>query len=144
MAGTTPGRGRQRVLALAATAPFTLYVLAFLGLPLAAVAAGAFRSPAGGFTVTNLKIATSGLYLHGLWITLWLALLTSVVPAVVGLLIAYAVHTARRGTVLRRIVVTASGVFANIGGVPLAFLFIATVGSTGLVTGWLSAIGINP
>ena len=144
MAGTTPARGRQRVLALAATAPFTLYVLAFLGLPLAAVTAGALRSPAGGFTFTNLRIATGGSYAHGLWITLWLALLTSVIPAILGFLIAYAVHTARRGALLRRVVVTASGVFANFGGVPLAFLFIATIGSTGLVTGWLSTLGLNP
>ena len=144
MAGTPPGRGRQRAITLAATAPFTLYVLAFLGLPLAAVAVGAFTSPAGGFTLGNLSTATRGTYLHGLWITLWLAVLTSVAPGILGLLIAYAVHTARRGALLRRVVVTASGVFANFGGVPLAFLFIASIGSTGMVTGWLSAIGLNP
>ena len=39
---------------------------------------------------------------------------------------------------------TASGVFANFGGVPLAFLFIATLGSTGVVTRWLTAVGLNP
>lgn len=144
MAGTAPARGRQRAVTLAAIAPFTLYVVAFLGLPLAAVAAGALEAPAGGFTLTNLKVATGGSYLHGLWITLWLAVLTSVVPGILGLLVAYAVHTARRGSVLRRVVVTASGVFANFGGVPLAFIFIAAIGSTGLVTGWLSAIGFNP
>ncbi len=144
MARTTPARGRQRVITLAATAPFTLYVVAFLGLPLAAVAVGAFQSPAGGFTLNNLRIATQGSYLHGLWITLWLAVITAVVPAILGLLIAYAVHTARRGALLRRVVVTASGVFANFGGVPLAFLFVAAIGSTGLVPGWLGAIGLNP
>jgi putative spermidine/putrescine transport system permease protein len=42
------------------------------------------------------------------------------------------------------VVVTASGVFANFGGVPLAFLFIATIGSTGLVSGWLKALGFDP
>ena len=40
-------------------------------------------------------------------------------------------------------VTTASGVFANFGGVPLAFIFIATIGTTGLATGWLNDIGIN-
>ncbi len=34
--------------------------------------------------------------------------------------------------------------FANFGGVPLAFLFIATLGSTGMVTQWLTDIGLNP
>jgi putative spermidine/putrescine transport system permease protein len=46
--------------------------------------------------------------------------------------------------VLRRCVITASGVFANFGGVPLAFLFIATLGSTGMVTTWLTDLGLNP
>jgi putative spermidine/putrescine transport system permease protein len=45
--------------------------------------------------------------------------------------------------VLRQIAITASAVFANFGGVPLAFLFIASFGSSALVTGWLSDIGLN-
>jgi len=36
--------------------------------------------------------------------------------------------------VLRQVAITAAGVFANFGGVPLAFLFIATIGSSGLVS----------
>jgi putative spermidine/putrescine transport system permease protein len=34
-------------------------------------------------------------------------------------------------------------VFANFGGVPLAFLFIASLGSTGLITHWLANLGLN-
>ena len=45
---------------------------------------------------------------------------------------------------LRRVAITASGMFANFGGVPLAFLFIATLGSTGMATAWLTALGLNP
>ena len=71
-------------------------------------------------------------------------MITSVVPGIVGLLVAYAIFTAKRGTVLRRVAITASGVFANFGGVPLAFLFIATLGTTGMATGWLTDIGLNP
>ena len=40
-------------------------------------------------------------------------------------------------------VITASGVFANFGGVPLAFLFISSLASTALITGWLNDIGVN-
>ena len=40
--------------------------------------------------------------------------------------------------------ITASGVFANFGGVPLAFLFIATLGPSGLATTWLTALGFDP
>jgi putative spermidine/putrescine transport system permease protein len=35
-------------------------------------------------------------------------------------------------------------VFANFGGVPLAFLFIATLGTTGIATSWLNSLGLNP
>jgi putative spermidine/putrescine transport system permease protein len=35
-------------------------------------------------------------------------------------------------------------VFANFGGVPLAFLFIASLGNTGLATKWLNSVGLNP
>jgi putative spermidine/putrescine transport system permease protein len=35
-------------------------------------------------------------------------------------------------------------VFANFGGVPLAFLFIATLGSTGLAVDWLKLVGFDP
>ena len=42
------------------------------------------------------------------------------------------------------IVSTASAVFAQFGGVQLAFLFIASIGTTGLVTDWLKALGFNP
>ena len=116
-----------------------------LGLPTAAIAWGAFQNPdTGGFTLHNVDIATHGIYLHGFLITAELALITSVIPGVVGLLIGYAIYTAQHGSVLRRVAVTASGVFANFGGVPLAFLFIATLGTTGIATRWLTDLGFNP
>ena len=45
---------------------------------------------------------------------------------------------------LRQVATTASGVFANFGGVPLAFLFIATLGTSGLATKWLKDLGFDP
>lgn len=104
---------------------------------------GAFESPGGGFTLSNLRVATHGVYARGFENSLEMAVITSIIPAVVGVIIAYAVHTSR-GSALRRTVVTASGVFANFGGVPLAFLFIATFGTTGLATQWLADIGLSP
>ena len=71
-------------------------------------------------------------------------MLTAVMPGILGLLIAYAIFTAKRGRLLRQVAITASGVFANFGGVPLAFLFIATLGSSGLVTQWLTDLGFDP
>lgn len=115
----------------------------FLVVPAAAVAVEAFRSPSGHWTWANISIATHGVYAHGFITSIELSVLTSIIPGILGLVVANAVLTSR-GRVLRRIVSTASGVFAQFGGVPLAFLFIATLGTTGLVTDWLKALGFDP
>jgi putative spermidine/putrescine transport system permease protein len=118
-------------------------MLLFLGVPAGAVGVAAFEGSSGGFTLYNLRAATTGVYLQGFENTLELALITSVVPAICGAVLAYAVHTSPRAG-FRRAIVTAAGVLANFGGVPLAFLFIASVGAeTSLVTNWLNAIGLN-
>lgn len=146
--GLKPLVAKQRLSGRTGTAvglsPFAIYVLLFFGLPLIAVATGAFAKNTGGFTFDNVKMAWQGQYRHGFITSLELASLTAVVPGVAGLLLAYAIQTARRGALLRRLVTAASGVFANFGGVPLAFLFIASLGSTGVATKWLNAVGLNP
>ena len=147
--GARPGRSLGARLRSARTLlgilPFTVYIVLGLVLPAVAIAVGAFQdSTTGDFTLSNIKTAASGIYLHGFGTTLGVAVITSIVPGIVGFLVAYAIFTAKRGAVLRRCVITASGVFANFGGVPLAFLFIATLGSTGMVTQWLTDIGLNP
>jgi putative spermidine/putrescine transport system permease protein len=136
-------RARTALTAAAGLLPFGVYTLLFLGIPALAVVIGAFQSPKGAWTWSNIDIASHGIYAHGFVMSIELSLLTSIVPGIAGLVVANAVLTSR-GRVLRRIVSTASGVFAQFGGVPLAFLFISALGTTGLVTGWLSALGFNP
>jgi putative spermidine/putrescine transport system permease protein len=145
LAGLRAGGGfATRLKAFLGLVPFTVYTALFLGLPVVAIVTGAFTDPAGGgFTLDNLRTATSGIYLQGFVTSIELSVLTAVVPGVIGIVVAYAVQTSRSST-LRRVVSTASGVFANFGGVPLAFLFIATLGSTGLAVNWLRALGFDP
>ena len=153
---TGPGAGRfnKRLAGLprplraaaryAGILPFSAYIALGLIIPLIAIIIGAFKNPAtGAFTFSNVDIATHGAYLEGFRQSLILSVLASVIPGVLGLLIAYAIFTAKRGAFLRQVVITASGVFANFGGVPLAFVFIASLGSSALVTGWLNDIGLN-
>jgi putative spermidine/putrescine transport system permease protein len=124
--------------------PFGAYVTLGLLLPMVAVAVGAFQNSSdGSFTLSNIHAATHGVYLHGFAQSIELSLLASILPGIFGLLIAYAIFTAKHGTVLRQVAITASGVFANFGGVPLAFLFISSLGSTGLVTHWIADLGFN-
>jgi putative spermidine/putrescine transport system permease protein len=135
----------SRLARVAGVVPFFVYVLLGLVIPMIAVAIGAFQNPDNGHpTLSNVKTATSGVYLHGFGESLLLSVFASVLPGILGFLIAYAIFTAKRGTILRQVCVTASGVFANFGGVPLAFLFVATLGTTGIATHWLSDLGFNP
>jgi putative spermidine/putrescine transport system permease protein len=134
----------QAVLRLAGVVPFAAYIILGLFIPLIAVLIGAFQnSSTGAWTFSNIDIAAHGAYLKGYENSLELSLIASILPGIFGLLIAYAIFTAKRGKVLRQMVITASGVFANFGGVPLAFLFISSLASTALITGWLNDIGLN-
>jgi putative spermidine/putrescine transport system permease protein len=133
-----------RLVRFAGILPFSAYIALGLIIPLIAIIIGAFKNPAtGAFTFSNVDIAVHGAYLEGFRQSLILSVLASVIPGVLGLLLAYAIFTAKRGTFLRQVVITASGVFANFGGVPLAFVFIASLGSSALITGWLNDIGLN-
>jgi putative spermidine/putrescine transport system permease protein len=142
---TSPPRRTLRALArYAGFLPFSAYVALGLIIPLIAVAVGAFQNPdSGTFTLSNIDTAVHGSYLTGFKESLILSVLASAIPGIFGLLIAYAIFTAKRASLLRQVVITASGVFANFGGVPLAFLFITTLGSSGLETQWLSHLGFN-
>jgi putative spermidine/putrescine transport system permease protein len=131
-------------LRLLGIVPFSVYVLLGLLLPTIAITFSAFQdSVTGKFTLSNIDVAIHGVYLTGFKTSLELSVLAAVVPGVLGFMVAYAIHTAKRGAILRRVAITASGVFANFGGVPLAFLFIASLGTTGIVTGWLKALGVD-
>jgi putative spermidine/putrescine transport system permease protein len=137
-----PAAWRRRA-ALLGLLPFLGYTVVFLGLPTLSVVVDAFRDDSGHWTLHNLSLASQGVYRTGFIMSLKLSLLTAAISTVAGTLIAQAVLTSRRNTVLRRVVTTASGVFANFGGVPLAFVFIATVGTTGMATRWFHTLGFD-
>ena len=138
--GARRWRGLRRV---AAVAPFAVYTFLGLGIPILAVVDYAFRNPRGQLTLANVSTITHGTYLLGFKNSIMLATITSVVPGVLGVVLAYAIHTSRSGF-LRRLVATASGVLANFGGINLTFMFIATLGSTGVLTAWLNVVHLNP
>jgi putative spermidine/putrescine transport system permease protein len=73
-----------------------------------------------------------------------LALVTSIVPGVLGTLVAYAIATSKH-ELFKRLTAACSGVLAQFGGVNLAFMFIAALNATtGVATHWLGDIGLNP
>jgi putative spermidine/putrescine transport system permease protein len=125
-------------------APFVIYVLIFLGLPLYEVITGAFTGASGGTTFSNVSQALSQpQYLQALKESLILSLWTSVIGAVFGTWLAYAIVTSKPTSPLRRLASTGSGVLAYFAGVPLAFAIIAAYGRSGEVTELLGHLGFN-
>ena len=114
--------------------PFLLYMVVFLGLPLYVVVHGALTS-GGHFTLSNFSaIFSQSQYLIPLKNSLILSLWSSLGPALIGLWFAAAVVAGRPDSLLRRVVSSASGVFAYFAGAPLAFVWVASLGTLGVIT----------
>ena len=126
--------------------PFFAYAAMFLVLPSLEVMVGAFKSSSGGYTVDNVRAILETANLRNAFKTsIEISLVTSLLGGLFGLLLAYA--AIRDGTPrwIRSAFGTFSGVAANFGGIPLAFAFIATLGTIGIVTQFLTNVfGFNP
>ncbi|MFD3454916.1 ABC transporter permease [Streptomyces sp. NPDC058691] len=129
---------RRRPAGWLAVAPLLVFVAISFGAPALAMLNGAFtvKDPATGtssYTTANLTDSLQGAYLTALWGSVKLSALSAAIGTLCGLLLAQAVVTSRFRA-LREAVLTASGVLANFGGVPLAFAFVATLGNSGILT----------
>lgn len=114
-----------------------MFALAFLIVPAGKVLVGAFENDKGGFTFANISALFGHQFLSGYRVSIEISLVTSLAGGALGLLIAYA--ALREGTPewIRPVLTTFSGVAANFGGIPLAFAWIATLGTIGIVTKFL-------
>ena len=122
--------------------PFYIFAFIFIAIPTLTVMILAFRGNFGEWTLGNIKFALSDIYLDSLLGSLRLGFTSAVVGSFSGVIFAYAIVISGIKR-LQKIVSTASGVFANTGGVPLAFFFIAAIGNYGVVTLFLQRIGID-
>jgi putative spermidine/putrescine transport system permease protein len=123
--------------------PFLAYVGLFLLLPTAIVVIGSFLDADDAPTLSNLRSLTHGLVLRAFWNSILLSAVSAVLGAFLGAALSYVVVTGRPDGLLRRVVTAFSGVLAQSGGVTLAFSFISTVGSQGLLTLALGYFGID-
>ncbi|MDQ0682541.1 MULTISPECIES: ABC transporter permease subunit [Streptomyces] len=129
---------RRRALGWLAVVPLLAFTALAFGLPAVAMLDGAFtaKDPATGatsYTADNLTASLRGAYLTALLGSVKLSAVSAALGALLGLPLAQAVVTSRFRA-LREAVLTASGVLANFGGVPLAFAFVATLGNAGVLT----------
>ncbi|ELP62901.1 ABC transporter permease [Streptomyces turgidiscabies] len=129
---------RRRAPGWLAVLPLLAFVAVAFGVPALAMLNGAFTvknqaTGATSYTTANLTDSLQGAYLTALIGSVKLSAVSALIATVLGLLLAQAVVTSRFRA-LREAVLTASGVLANFGGVPLAFAFVATLGNSGVLT----------
>jgi putative spermidine/putrescine transport system permease protein len=131
-AGSRRLRGAGNYLALL---PFHIYVGVFLILPTLIVLIGSLTTASGTPTLDNVtQLFTDPVFGDAFVKSIQLAVSTAIAGAVIGGLLAWAVVRGDPNGLLRQLVIAASGVLAQFGGVMLAFAFLATFGFNGLAT----------
>ncbi|MDQ1563487.1 MAG: putative spermidine/putrescine transport system permease protein [Actinomycetota bacterium] len=145
-ATTTRGVGklsRRRSAVWLGLTPFAAYVILFLAIPAVLAVGSGFFDDKGALTFNNLKAFADPNILGDFGATIAVSAVTAVVGAIIGAVICFALLGTKPDGLLRTIVDSASSVLAQFGGVMLAFAFIATIGSQGLITQWLVQAGLT-
>jgi putative spermidine/putrescine transport system permease protein len=126
--------------------PFFLFAFLFLIYPSSTIAVRSFMdSRTHAFTFKNILALFSDNYILGAyWISIQISLITSLGGGIFGFLLAYAAIRGGLPRFMRSSLMTFCGVASNFAGVPLAFAFIALLSPTGMLIGWLRALGYNP
>ena len=123
--------------------PFFIFTGFFLMWPVIAVTLQSFKGNDNQWTLDNFRpIIHGGPYFHSFIVSIKLALITAAIGAVIGAFFAFVIVTYVRGR-MRNVIDSVSAVFANSGGVPLAFMFIAAFGSNGLATKFIRFLGYD-
>jgi putative spermidine/putrescine transport system permease protein len=143
--GAAPARPLQRLpLHWLGIVPFAAFVLLFLILPTMKIVIGAFQTPDGSLTLTNVAGLFTPSILAAYWISIKISFASAILGCLIGFAMAAAVVLGGLPRTIRGPLLTFSGVASNFAGVPLAFAFLATLGPVGLVTVFLrSELGID-
>lgn len=134
---------RRRVPGWLGIVPFLVIAFLFLIWPAYSVVLQSFVNDSGAFTLDNFAAAAQAQYRDAFVTTALLSLITALIGAVLGTVLTYAVSVLHRPRFLKSAMTTFAGVASQFGGVPLAFAFVATIGSAGLVTTWLGDLGFD-
>jgi putative spermidine/putrescine transport system permease protein len=123
--------------------PFIAYASIFLLIPTGEIVVQAFRTPSGRFTLANVRGLFDSQILNAFETTIKISLITAVLGGILGLLVAQSALRDGRPAWIRPVLTTFAGVASNFAGIPLAFAFVATLGSTGVITELLNSAGLH-
>lgn len=136
MAGSSKRRARHLVFL-----PYVAFLAIFLGWPGLYVFRSAFVK--GTAERSPMIEAVTGQFLGSFEFSLQLSFVSAFIGSLIGTLVAVAVVRLDTVRGLRSTVVGYSAVAANMGGIPLAFAFLAAFGMQGLATRLLREIDID-
>ena len=142
--GGAPSRGRASLTSFLKNVAPALPLLAIIGyfflFPIGRLIYVSFMSNENTFTLDNFRTTMQEPYRSGFFNSIKIGLYSAAIAAVPGAIAAYFIES--RGPVkLRRTISVMSGVLANTGGVPLAFMFYAALGIQGQLTKVLKFFG---
>ena len=120
--------------------PLMLVIGFFFLLPIARLVYVSFMSNEHTFTLSNFATAFKNPYRTGFLNSIKIGLLSAAIAAIPGAIAAYFIET-RGSSKLRRTIAVMSGVLANTGGIPLAFMFYAALGTQGKLTQFIKYLG---
>jgi putative spermidine/putrescine transport system permease protein len=123
--------------------PFAAYTTAFLLLPTVWLTVGAFQNDSGQWTLDKIRLLFDPQYRAAFETSIKISLVTALVGGTFGFFVAYAALRESAPRWIRPVLTTFSGVAANFAGVPLAFAFVATLSSVGVITELLAHIGFD-
>ena len=132
--------GRSPYLGLV---PFLGFLSLFLIVPAISVFQQALRDPDGSFGTKAFFDAISGQNLEAFKFSVTFSAGAALVGVLCGTLLAYSASTVERPRWIRNVVASFSGVAANMGGLPLAFMFLSLLGRQGILTKVLEYFGWN-
>jgi putative spermidine/putrescine transport system permease protein len=139
---TISGRSINRIGLLLAFLPFLVFCAMFELIPVGALLLGSI----GGIEKHSLewiaKVFTNPTFQKSIWNSLLLSVTSSLLGAVIGTAIGYAITRTRRGKVRRALIALAS-ISSNAGGVSLGFAFITILGAAGMITILIRTFGID-
>lgn len=128
-------------LAWLGLAPFFVFGVAFEVIPVVTLLRSSLTKD-GALTLNHFERAMTPLVIDSFRNSIQLSVATALLGVVFGTIVAYAIVTTRRAFI-RNALTALADVTTNFGGAPLAFAFIVTLGSTGILTLVLKEIGIN-
>jgi len=134
--------GADTRLGLMVAIPFFIFIGLFLIYPTVAIMTSAL-TPGDTFSLNGLQRALSGTYRQGFINSIALASTSALLGGILGMTLAVVLRSLERPRWLHSTLDSWSAVASQLGGVPLAFAFIAAIGTQGILTKLFSQLGVN-